>query len=92
MIGTLIGIVMGAAFLILLNYSKKQHLELKWWAWALTIIWFLYTGFVLKLIEGFILENTPRAALVMGSIFGFVSIVGGVLLSRFVFFKSERHD
>ncbi len=92
MIGVLIGIVMGATFLILLNYSKKRKLELKWWAWTLTGIWFIYTGFVLKMAEGFIAEHAFRAALVMTAIFGFVSIIGGVILSRFVFFKSKGHE
>ena len=92
MTGMLIGIVMGAMFLTLFNHSKKHSLVIKWWAWALTIIWFIYSGFVLKMAESFIVEGAIQAALVMTAIFGFISIVGAVLLARFVFSKSKSHE
>ncbi|MEA1875593.1 MAG: hypothetical protein U9N86_01900 [Bacteroidota bacterium] len=92
MISILIGIGMASGFFGLYNYSRSKNLKVSWWQWMITIIWLAYTGFVLKMFEGFIDENAVKAALVLGSIFGFVSIIGGVLLSRFVFFKSQHHE
>jgi len=57
------------------------------WQWILTILGFLYATFVFELINSFLSEGAPRAALVMGIITGFVAVVWGVLLGRFVFFK-----
>lgn len=92
MIGIVIGIAMGVVFTILYNYSKRKKLDVKWWGWTLTILWLGYTGFVIKMAESFIVEGAFRAALVMAAIFGFVSIIGGVLLSRFIFSKAKNND
>ncbi|MCK5820875.1 MAG: hypothetical protein KAH17_03270 [Bacteroidales bacterium] len=92
MFSILIGIGLASGFFGLLNHSKSKNLNVSWWQWTLTIIWLAYTGFVLKMIEGFIDESAMKAALVLGGIFGFVSIIGAVLLSRFVFLKSTNHE
>ena len=92
MFSIIIGICLAIGFVGLYNRAKSKNLKISWWQWAVTIIWLLCTGFVLKLIEGFIIEGALRAALVMGGIFGFLSIVAAVLLFRFVFFKSLSHE
>ncbi len=86
----LIGAVIAAGFFLLLNKIKKHNMRLTWWQWILTILGFLYTTFVLELINSFLSEGAPRAALVMGIITGFIAVVWGVLLGRFVFFKKSR--
>lgn len=86
----LIGAVIAAGFFLLLNKIKKHNMRLTWWQWILTILGFLYTTFVLELINSFLSEGAPRAALVMGIITGFIAVLWGVLLGRFVFFKKSR--
>jgi len=86
----LIGAVIAAGFFLLLNKIKKHNMRLTWWQWILTILGFLYTTFVFELINSFLSEGAPRAALVMGIITGFIAVVWGVLLGRFVFFEKSR--
>lgn len=83
----LIGAVIAAVFFLLLNKIQKHNMRLTWWQWILTILGFLYTTFVFELINSFLSEGAPRAALVMGILTGFIAVVWGVLLGRFVFFK-----
>lgn len=83
----LIGAVIAVGFFLLLNKIKKHNMRLTWWQWILTILGFLYTTFVFELVNSFLSEGAPRAALVMGIITGFIAVVWGVLLGRFVFLK-----
>ena len=83
----LIGAFIVTVFFLLLNKTRKHNIRLTWWQWILTVLGFLYTAFVFELIVSFLSEGAPRAALVMGIITGFVAVVWGVLLGRFVFFK-----
>ena len=83
----LIGAFIVTVFFLLLNKIRKHNIRLTWWQWILTIFGFLYSAFVFELINSFLSEGAPRAALVMGIITGFVAVVWGVLLGRFVFFK-----
>lgn len=85
----LIGAILVTGFFLLLNKIKKHNIQLTWWNWILTILGFLYATFVLELINSFLSEGAPRAALVMGIITGFIAVVWGVLLGRFVFFKKS---
>ena len=80
-----IGVLVTAVFWLLTTYVRNNNLHLTWWHWVLTVLGLAYTVFVLELIVGFIAEGEPRAALVMGLLTGIVSIIWGVLLSRFVF-------
>ena len=82
-----IGVLSAACFLFLVEYSRKHGLHIKWWQWILTLLCFAYFIFVLEMIVSFLAEGAGRAALVMGVIFGFLGVVGAVLLSRFVFKK-----
>ena len=83
----LIGAVIMAGFFLLFRKIQKHNMRLIWWQWILTILGFLYATFVFELINSFFSEGAPRAALVMGIITGFIAIVWGVLLGRFVFVK-----
>ena len=83
----LIGAVIVTGFFLLLNKIKKHNIPLTWWQWILTILGFVYATFVFELINSFLSEGAPRAALVMGIITGFIAVIWGVLLGRFVFVK-----
>ena len=72
-------------FLVLIDYSRKHALHLAWWQWGVTLLGFLYAVFVLEVIVSFMGEGLARGALVMGTMLGFVAVVWGVLLARFVF-------
>ena len=83
----LIGAISAAAFFGLLHWMDKRKVAINWWQWLLTVLGFLYTIFILEMINGFLAEGAPRAALVLGIITGFIAVVWGVLLARFVFKK-----
>ena len=85
----LIGAVFTAGFFLLLNKIRKHNMRLTWWQWILTVLGFLYATFVFELVNSFLSEGAPRAALVMGIITGFIAVIWGVLLGRFVFFKKD---
>lgn len=90
MIHILIGAVAMAGFLYLANLSRKMNLTLTWWQWSLTTLAFLYAVFVLEVIAGFLDEGALLGALVIGTILGFVAIIWGVLLGRFVYSTGSR--
>ena len=83
----LIGALSTATFLLVMGYSRKHGLHIKWWHWILTILCFAYFIFVLEVIVSFLDEGAARAALVMGIFLGLIAVIWGVLLSRFVFAK-----
>ncbi len=85
MVHLFIGACTMAGFFILINYTTRKKMTLPWWQWTLTLLGFLYTVFVLEIILSFIQEGVIRGALVVGLIMGFIAVVWGVLLGRFVF-------
>ena len=89
MLDFIIGVITTTGFLLLINYTRKTGLVLKWWQWVLTVVEFLYIIFVLELISAFISEGALNGAIVMGLITGIIAVIGGVLLGRFVFIN--RH-
>ena len=78
-----------AVFLILVDFSRRKKIRINWWQWLFTILGFVYTGFVLQMIVSFSSEGSPKAALIMGLIFGFFAVIWGVLLGRFVFNRKK---
>ncbi len=90
MINIFIGAFMMAGFLLVLEYSRKRKLHIKWWQWILTILCFIYSLFVLETIVSFLAEGTARAALIMGVILGLIAAVWSILLGRFVFARKAR--
>ena len=81
----IIGGVAAAGFILLVQSVRARDLTVTWWQWGLTILGFLYGIFVLEVVVSFLEEGTPKGAAVMGTILGFVAVVWGVLLGRFVF-------
>lgn len=77
-------------FFLVLNFTRRKNLSISWWKWLLTVLGFLYALFVAEAIVSFLKEGAPRAALVMGVILGFIAVVWGVLLGRFVFAKRAK--
>jgi hypothetical protein len=90
MIHLLIGAVTMLGFFVVVNYVRARKLSVAWWKWLLTVGGFLYAVFVLEMVVSFLQEDAPRAALVMGVIMGFLAVVWGVLLLRFVFTKKAK--
>jgi hypothetical protein len=86
----LIGAGAMLSFLAVVRYVRARKLSVAWWKWLLTILGFFYAVFVLEMIVSFLQEDAPRAALVMGVIMGFLAVVWGVLLVRFVFTKKAK--
>ena len=86
----IIGAVCMAGLLLLIDYSRKRTLELTWWQWGVTLLGFLYAVFVFEVIVSFLQEDLARGALVMGTLLGFIGVVWGVLLARFVFTPGAR--
>ncbi len=85
----IIGATSMAGLLLLIEYSRKHAIHLAWWQWGLTLLGFLYAVFVLEVIVSFLSEDHARGALVMGTLLGFVAVVWGVLLARFVFVRGS---
>lgn len=83
----LIGLVLGTSFFLLIDFTRKRRMNISWWQWVITVLGFLYATFVAAMIVSFLDEGAPKAAMVMGSIMGFIAVVWGVLLARFVFLK-----
>ena len=77
---------------MLLSYVRRQGLKISPLGWAVTVLGFVYGIFVLEVITGFVEEGSPQAAVVMGSILGFVAVVWGVLLGRLVFSRSQKKE
>lgn len=57
--------------------------------WLIIVAEIMYLGFVVEMVAGFIDERALQAALVMGSIFGTIAIIGAVIIYRFIFLKSN---
>ena len=90
MIHLLIGAVAMLGFVAVVSYVRARKLSVGWWQWILTVLGFLYAVFVLEMSVSFLQEDAPRAALVMGIIMGFIAVVWGVMLARFVFAKKAK--
>lgn len=85
LIHLLIGAFCASLLFILYRFVDIKKIHLSKWKWALILSEIFYLVFVLELIVSFVEEGAPKAALVMGSLFGFIAIIGAVLLGRFVF-------
>lgn len=86
----LIGTFIVTTFILLFNLARRQKMCVRWWQWILTVLGFMYATFVLEMTVSFLSEGAPRAALVMGIITGFIAVIWGVILRRFVFVKKTR--
>ncbi len=62
MVHIIIGGLVTAGLLLLVDYSRKRALGIAWWQWILTLSMFVYTTFVLEMIVSFLDEGSARAA------------------------------
>jgi hypothetical protein len=83
-----IGAGAATGFILLLRFVRIRGLEVSLWRWGLTFFGLLYGVFVLEVVVSFLREGTPKGAVVMGTLLGFVAVMWAVLLGRFVFRKS----
>jgi hypothetical protein len=83
-----IGAGAATAFLLLVRLARVRGLQIRLWQWGLTFAGLVYGVFVLEVVVSFLREGTPKGAAVMGTLLGFVGVVWGVLLGRFVFRRS----
>jgi len=81
------GAAMG--FLLLLRFTRARALTVTWWQWGLTFLGFLYGVFVLEVVVSLLREGTPKGAVVMGTLLGFIAVVWAVILGRTVFSRSS---
>ena len=66
-------------------WAEDRGVVLSLWKWALAISWVLFTGFAIAFVGTGLGETELTAAYMGALLFGFVSIVSGVGLWRFVF-------
>lgn len=79
------GIILTTCFFLLFSFTKKNNIKLKWWQWIVTLLLFVFIAFVILMTYSFIIEGATKAAVVMGSIFGFICVLGAVLVKRLFF-------
>jgi len=92
MLHIIIGALIVGSLWLLVEYVQKQSIQVRGWGWVLTVLGVLFAAFVVEVIYGFLAEGAAMAALVMGVILGFVAVVWGVLLGRFVFKPARRNS
>jgi len=85
MIHILIGAVTTAALIRIIRSASKHNRTLTWWQWMLLALEYAYVILVLEVIAGFLEEGAAKGALVMGTILGFLALVGAFLLARLIF-------
>lgn len=85
LIHILIGAICTGILFFLYRISIDKNIKVKIWQWILVLLEVVLIGFVLVLIAGFIEEGSIQAAVVMGSIFAVIAIIGMVLILRFIF-------
>lgn len=81
----LIGAAVMAAFMIVVAKINKSKLQVPIWKWLFMILGFIYFVFVLLVIEEFLVEPKPQAALVIGGPLAVIAVIWGVVISRLVF-------
>ena len=85
MVEIIIGALAATGLITLIQTTRKRSLAVTWWQWLLTVLGFVYAAFVAEVVVSFLREGVPKGAAVMGTLLGFVAVVWGVLLARFVF-------
>jgi hypothetical protein len=81
----IVGALAATSLFLIIGYAQRHGLRVSWWQWCLTALAILYSVFVVEMVIGFLREGNPKAAIVRGAVLGFVAVVWGALLARFVF-------
>lgn len=81
----IIGAVAATSLVLMSRLARIRGITLAPWQWIFSILVVLYWVFILETVISFLREGTPKGAVVMGTILGFVGVVWAVLLSRFVY-------
>jgi len=89
MFNLFLGALAVAGLFLLINHTRSQELDVTWWQWVLTILGLIFAVFTVEVIAAFYSEGEVQAALVMGLIFGMITVIWGVLLGRFVYLEPE---
>jgi hypothetical protein len=80
-----IGAAVALTAVFLVWHVRTRSSPITWWQWLITALGLLYAVFVAEVVVAFIKEGSLKGAVVMGTLLGFVAVVWGVLLARFVF-------
>jgi predicted anti-sigma-YlaC factor YlaD len=92
MIHILIGACTTAVLIRVIQIAVRRKLDVKWWQWLLVALEYAYVIFVLEVIAGFVEEGAVKGALVMGTILGFLAVIGAFLLARFIFRQKSPRE
>lgn len=87
MIGLLTGFALALLCFTFYRHLQKNNLKLKWFQWLSVMGCVILAAFTSLMIESFILEGAYKAALVMGSVFGIISIIYAILIIRLFLIK-----
>ncbi|MBS3975918.1 MAG: dehalogenase [Syntrophomonadaceae bacterium] len=85
----LVGICIALAGYSLIKYNQTLTVPLKWWDWLLIALWGALLMFTFAFVGTSYGEGEPRAGNVGGVIFGIITIVSGVGLGRWIFYKKS---
>lgn len=85
MIHILIGGLTTAGLILVIQVAKKRGPAMKWWHWLLIILEYAFIIFILEVIVSFFEEGAIKGAVVMGTILGFLALIGAFLLARLIF-------
>lgn len=87
MIGLLTGFALALLFFIFHRYLQRNGLKLKWFQWFSVSACMILAAFTSMMIGSFILEGTLKAALIVGSVFGIITLIWAILIIRLFIIK-----
>ena len=87
MIGLLTGFALALLFFIFYRHLQKNDLKIKWFQWFSVLGCVILAAFTSMMIESFILEGTLKAALIVGSVFGIITLIWAILIIRLFIVK-----
>lgn len=83
------GALCASLFFLVFFYAGKRNKKFTVFNWIFITAEIIYLAFIIEMTAGFIEEGAPKAALVMGSIFGSIAVIGAVLVSRLIILKNR---
>ncbi|MDT8402106.1 MAG: hypothetical protein RQ743_10455 [Bacteroidales bacterium] len=85
------GVISTSLLFLVILFARSRNKKFTALNWFFIIAEIIYLAFIIELVAGFIEEGAPQAALVIGSIFGSVAVIGAVLVLRFIILKKISH-